>query len=109
MKTRTQLQLIAGAAIVLATGIASTAAASDTIDRSTVRVSYSDIDIDSSAGARILYSRLKRASADVCGIREVEESRILSQIAEAKACYAHSLNKAVATIESDALANLHHS
>ena len=109
MKTRTQLRLIAGATILLASTIASTASASNTVNRSAVHVSYSDIDIRSDAGARVLYSRLKRASADVCGIREVEETRSLSQIAKAKACYERSLDRAVAKIESDALATLHHS
>ena len=47
----------------------SLAAAPSQIDKETVKVSYADLNIQSEAGAKVLYTRLKKASQEVCGIQ----------------------------------------
>ena len=56
-------------AIALGTGLAASAIAAPPhlYKEHAVKVSYNDINIENDAGVRILYRRLKNASAEVCG------------------------------------------
>lgn len=72
-----------------------------------VRVSYADLNIDCEAGARVLYSRLKRASEKACNVESLTEHGSIDRARDAKACYEEALSDAVANIDSAALARIH--
>jgi UrcA family protein len=72
-----------------------------------VRVSYADLDIHSEAGAKVLYSRLKRASEEVCGIQSHVINGSLAATKNARACYREALEVSVKKIDSDALTGIH--
>lgn len=83
------------------------AGAPSQIDRDSVTVSFADLDIYSDAGAKVLYSRLKRASARACDMEPYWELGSLSRARIAKSCYDEALSTAVENIDSDALKNIH--
>lgn len=68
-------------------------------------VNYSDLNAQTTAGARALYSRLKGAAGDVCGARpDIRELRVAK---DARECRARAVNDAVAQIDSESLRTLH--
>ena len=73
-----------------------------------VKVSFADLDIHTDAGAKALYSRLKRASEVACDVDSYMRSG-LSVYQKARACYEEALDDAVASINSDALQQIHKS
>ena len=89
-----------------ATGVA---ASLSQIDDNSITVSYADLDIESEAGAKVLYSRLKRASEDVCGVESYLESGSLTRTRKAKLCYAETLASAVDKLDSELLSSIHNS
>jgi UrcA family protein len=92
----------------LAIPITAIGAAPSQIEDVSVKVSFSDLNIHSDAGAKTLYSRLKRASEDACNFDSY--IRIgLSEYQKARACYEEALDEAVASIDSDALQEIHES
>lgn len=68
-------------------------------------VSYADLDTDTTAGARTLYSRLNGAARQVCGaqpdLRNLREARAVRE------CRERAVNGAVAKIDSEQLRALH--
>ena len=73
-----------------------------------IAVSYADLNIQSEAGARVLYGRLRRASDSVCGLQMARKSRLsLSEVTEARQCFRQTLAEAVAAIDSDVLKEIH--
>ena len=79
------------------------------IEHKTIKVSYADLDIASDTGAKILYSRLKRASEQVCGIESLTTVRSLSVRRYTKNCFRKALEASVEKIDSDALTKIHSS
>ena len=100
-----------GVSLLLTFGIAlpaiGLAAAPSQIDDVSVRVSYADLDIHSEAGAKVLYSRLKRASEEVCGIQSHVINGSLAATKNARACYREALEVSVKKIDSAALTGIH--
>ena len=72
-----------------------------------VTVSYSDLNIQSEAGARVLYARLKRATEEVCGLESYVANKSLAETSHARACVRETLEASVEKIDSDALAEIH--
>jgi UrcA family protein len=101
----TFVSLLAAAAIA-APAIGFAAAPSHFKDAG-VKVSYADLDIHSKAGARVLYSRLKRASEEVCGIQSHVINGSLAMTLKARACFQETLEASVEKIDSDALEEIH--
>ena len=83
------------------------AAAPSQIENETINVSYAGLNIESDAGAKILYARLKRASARVCGIESYTTVRSLSVRRNAQTCFQNTLEASVEEIDSDALTEIH--
>ncbi len=100
---------VAGAsALALAVVAFPVAAASpSSIDDARVSVSFADLNINSEAGARTLYRRLRQASASVCNRDSLRELGSLAAVAKAEACYTETLDEAVAKIGSEALRKVH--
>jgi UrcA family protein len=72
-----------------------------------VKVSYADLDLTDTAGARTLYARLKSAAREACGPEP--SVRDLHDTADYRSCYEYALNKAVHGVDSQQLKALHES
>ena len=100
-----------GISLLIAVGIALPAVASagvpDQAGDTSIKVSYEDLNIGSEAGARVLYSRLKRASEKACNVESLTEHGSIDRARDAKVCYEEVLSNAVANIDSAALAKIH--
>ena len=99
------VSLLAAAALTIP-AIGFTAAPTQ-VDNSSVKVSYADLDIDSTAGAKALYARLKRASGEVCGIQSHVINGSLAETLRARACFRETLEASVKKIDSDTLSEVH--
>jgi UrcA family protein len=107
---KTMLTSIA-ALVILGLGASATAIAASPsqFDDSSVSVSFADLNIQNSAGAKVLYSRLQQASESVCNVESYRELGSLARVAQAQACYTETLDNAVAKIDSAALQAIHSS
>ncbi len=85
------------------------AAAPSQFDDGAISVSFADLNIQNTAGARVLYSRLQRATKSVCSLESYRELGSLLRVAQAEQCYAETLDNAVAKIDSAALRKIHKS
>ncbi len=83
------------------------AAAPGHFSDSAISVSYADLNIHNAAGAKVLYARLKQASETVCKLDSYRELGSLARVADAKACFAETLDEAVAEVSSAALSRIH--
>jgi UrcA family protein len=63
-------------------------------------VHYSDLNLNTQAGAAVLYNRIRAAAASVCG--DVD-SRQLSEAAAAKACVDRAISTSVKSVNSPKL------
>ena len=95
--------LIGALALPLSAG----ATTSEVFESNSVSITFSDLNIQSHAGAKVLYARLKQATKAVCGDDSYREAGSLSRLAETKACYDNTLDEAVSAIDSDALKEIH--
>jgi UrcA family protein len=69
----------------------------------TKRVSYADLDISNSAGAKVLYQRIVRAANEVC---QVSGFASLGAAQLTKRCVDHAIDNAVRDVGSPALSAL---
>jgi UrcA family protein len=70
----------------------------------TQRVSFKDLNLDSSKGAAVLYGRIKRAANEVCGHWNYFD---LSQIHAEQTCVSGAVSRAVAQVNSPMLTSLY--
>lgn len=83
------------------------AASPSQFDTNSITVSYADLNIESAEGARVLYTRLKRASREACDVHTLTVAGSVRRVAQAQACYREALSEAVEEIDSDALTKIH--
>jgi len=106
-------KMLTGITTLIVLGLSSSAtaiaASPSQFEDSAISVSFADLNIQNSAGAKVLYSRLQQASESVCNVESFTELGSLSRLAEAEACYTETLNEAVSKIDSDALQEIHQS
>ena len=102
-KTRLSLLPLA----IIAVPAIAAAAAPTQIEDASIKVSYADLNIQSEAGARVLYTRLKRATEEVCGIQTHVINGSLAETLHARTCYRETLEASVEKIDSDALSRIH--
>jgi UrcA family protein len=95
--------LVIGVAVP-AIGLAATPSQLDDVS---IRVSYADLNIQSEAGAKVLYSRLKRASEQACGIQSHVINGSLVATLRARNCFRDTLEASVEKIDSEALTEIH--
>ena len=103
LKTGISLLIAVGIALPVAASAGKPGHAEDT----SIKVSYEDLNINSEAGARVLYSRLKRASEKACNVEPLSEHGSIERVRAAKLCYHEVLSGAVENIDSDALRRIH--
>lgn len=100
-------------AVIIALGLGmpllASGAAPSQGERESVKVKFADLNIESKAGARVLYARLQQASRQACNLESYTQDRSLGHIAAAKDCYDGALEKAVSKIDSKALSEIHSS
>ena len=106
-KTNRNTWLASLLVVGMAVPATSLAAALSQMDKETVQVSYADLNIQSEAGAKVLYTRLKRASQEVCGIQAHVINGSLAATLRARTCFRETLEASVEKIDSDALAEIH--
>lgn len=109
MKKTNVLGTVALIVFGLGASASAIAASPSQFDSAAVSVSFADLNIQNAAGAKVLYGRLQQASEAVCNVESYRELGSLSRLAEVKACYAETLDEAVAKIDSAALAEIHSS
>jgi UrcA family protein len=95
------------AAVGLTLPIIASAAAPSQMGDDAIRVSFGDLDIHSKAGAKVLYTRLKRASEEACGIKPSVINGSLAETLRARTCYRETLEASVDEIGSTALKEIH--
>ncbi len=105
-KTRTFLTMLALAATA---GFAATAQAGDAAPApghyADVVVSYSDLDLNSAEGNKVLYARLSSAAEKACG--DAPATRELERKAQYRSCVQSTLNRAVDEVGSHEMQALH--
>ena len=94
-------------AVAIALPAAALAGAPDQAADNSIKVSYADLNIQSEAGARVLYARLKRASEKACNVESLSELGSVDRARNARVCYDEVLSNAVENIDSDALTRMH--
>jgi len=103
------LKSLVVATIVFALGVpAITSAASQSdLAGTAVKVSYADLNLQKSAGAEVLYRRLKNAARQACDVRSLQIEGSLSNFVATKSCYRKSLDSAVAKVNNALVSSIH--
>ena len=70
-----------------------------------VKVTYGDLNLESTPGTQVLYARIESAARQVCGSREVD-IRDLGALSRAQSCESRAIAQAVQAVHSPALAAL---
>jgi UrcA family protein len=99
MNTKNPIRI--AAAVTL---FAALAAGVQAADLPQVHVKYADLNLGTTAGATVLYQRIRGAAGQVCG---VSSDRDLARGAQAKACAAHAVADAVAAVNAPALTSIY--
>ena len=96
---------------VLAFGLSAGVSFADLSEGETksVAVSYAELDLSKAAGAEVLYDRLQRAAARVCGVYDRSSSVFytLNSAKNKRACYEDALSRAVAQIDAPLVKEQH--
>jgi UrcA family protein len=105
-----KVQIVASFALIIgAPLVAKSANYSFEQDSGALRVSYSDLDINSDDGISVLYSRLQDASRGVCETGSYQSKGSVKAVVESNKCYSRLLSRVVASVGSDKLTALHNS
>jgi len=73
-------------------------------DAPQVLVKYAELNVNTAAGAKVLYQRIRAAADQVCG---VSDTRDLARLSHAKACAAQAVADAVAAVSAPALTGVY--
>ena len=101
MKIANTVLVLVGAAMLLA---AQGSLAGSPLEPKTVRVSYADLNVNSSAGAAVLYRRIRRAADAVC---DAGYSRDLLRMQITQQCVRSAIDHAIGQVNLPALAAVH--
>ncbi len=101
MNTAIRYCLLAALAGLCEAGAATIALADELPQRT---VSFSDLDVSRSAGAAVLYSRIKSAAAQVCDQHGV---RSLEAVTSSRRCVDQAIGRAVTAVDVPALTSLY--
>ncbi len=100
--------LITAAAIFAISAPAAAALGTDKgLDFNAVRVSYADLNLENEAGARVLYSRLQRASKRACGVESYKNAGSIGIKTDMQRCYRSTLTASVEKINREKLTKIH--
>jgi UrcA family protein len=93
---------MAGVAAICVSSAMGAHADQASVNAPTRTVHYSDLDLNTPAGASVLYKRIRNAAEQVCG--DVN-SRRLKEAAVAKACVSHAVYVSVHSVNNVRLTN----
>jgi len=99
MLTKNPIRIAIAAAVFMALTAGANAA-----DVPQVHVKYGDLNLGTTAGAAVLYQRIRGAADVVCGVPDTRE---LAQIARAKACAAQTIAAVVAAVNAPVLTGVY--
>ena len=74
-----------------------------------MKVSYTDLNVDNEKDAKVLYRRLKQASKYVCDYRRLNVAGSVGRMADLQRCYTDALAAAVDQIDNDWVSKIHKS
>jgi UrcA family protein len=86
--------------VMLLSSLSAAAAAVESGEVATRRVSFADLDLTRSAGAAVLYARIKSAAAEVCEPINVRE---VASVMRSHGCAQQAIARAVADVNAPAL------
>ena len=107
MKIASFISSAATAALLTVSVGASDFDAMDSNDQVLVKVQTADLNLESTQGSKVLYSRLKREATEVCGSTNFRKLRSISRVQDNRACYDEALSNAVEETQVQPLMNLH--
>ena len=108
--TLKKLQVAASLALVFSAPIVANAAHSGlSANESGIRVSYSDLNLDSKSGVELLYKRLQNASNKACLTGPYQQKASVREAVNARTCYNDVLTRSVAKVANDDLTAVHES
>lgn len=108
--TLKKLHVAASVALVFSAPIVANAAHSSTsANDSGIRVSYSDLNLDSKSGIDLLYKRLQNASNKACLSGPYQQKANVREAVNARTCFNDVLTRSVAKVGNDDLTAVHES
>jgi UrcA family protein len=92
--------------IVMATValVAAFAGAARAGDAPQVHVRYADLNVNTAAGATVLYQRIRRAAVEVCDVRNTRDLAVLDKV---KVCTDHAVAEAVGAVNNPTLTGVY--
>lgn len=96
--------VLSAALVALSLSASQFAAASDTVTQS-VTVSYADLNLSNTAGAKTLYSRISKAARKVCSISGESPYAFLDY--DKRRCIRSAIDQAVTKVDSPVLLAMH--
>jgi UrcA family protein len=99
INTNNRTRIVAAVAL-----FAALTAGAQAADIPQVHVKYADLNVGTTAGATMLYRRIRGAADRVCG---VADKRDLARLGQAKACADHAVAEAVAKVNAPALTQVY--
>ena len=109
MKKHTINRIVFASILALALPTTAFAASPGQSDSIRIQVAWDDLNIDSAAGTRVLYSRVEQAAEQACGVPTLAELGSVKRVHDAKECIDYVVDKAVKQIDSDELRKIHSS
>ena len=105
-----KVHAVATIALVLGAPVIANAAHSDVAaDESGIRVSYSDLNLNTGDGIAVLYKRLQNASDRACYAGAFQQKGSVREAVEARTCYNDVLARSVAKVGNADLTAVHES
>jgi UrcA family protein len=105
-----KLLLVASVALVFSAPIVANAAHNSlSAVESGIRVSYSDLNLDSRNGIEVLYKRLQNATNQACLTGPFQQKASVREVVNARACYNDVLTRSVAKVGNNELTAVHES
>lgn len=101
--------LTAAVIAVLAAPTITYAVDRDDLKGVSMKVSYTDLNVDNEKEAKVLYRRLKQASKYVCDHRRLNIAGSVGRMADLRRCYTDALAAAVDQIDNEWVSKIHKS
>lgn len=96
-----------GLAVLALTAAMNTSAAMIKHEGDAVRVDTTGLNLESKEGQEILYSRLEQAAEKLCGATSIQETGSLARALSNRSCVKETLTKAVESVGSKTLNEIH--
>jgi UrcA family protein len=93
-------------AALAAVAVIGTAHAATPTEARSLKVTYSDLNLESAAGTQVLYSRIVSAARNVCAAQDVD-NRDLHAVKQELQCENQAIAEAVSSVHSPRLAALY--